>query len=62
MINLYAPAKLTLSLDIKGIRDDGYHFIEAEMVSLNLMDELEISEDEDGIGSIDISFFLIMKD
>ena len=55
MINLYAPAKLTLSLDIKGIRDDGYHFIEAEMVSLNLMDELEISEDEDGIGSIDIS-------
>ena len=45
MINLYAPAKLTLSLEIKGIRDDGYHLIEAEMVSLDLMDELEIYDE-----------------
>ena len=54
MINLYAPAKLTLSLEIKGIRDDGYHLIEAEMVSLDLMDELEI-HDERGNGSIKVS-------
>ena len=54
MINLYAPAKLTLSLEIKGIRDDGYHLIEAEMVSLDLMDELEIY-DERGNGSIKVS-------
>jgi len=51
MVSLRAPAKLTLSLEIKGVRDDGYHLIEAEMVSLNLMDELEVSDDEgnDGI-------------
>ena len=54
MVNLYAPAKLTLSLEIKGIRDDGYHLIEAEMVSLNLMDELEIHDDE-GSGYIEVS-------
>jgi len=54
MVNLYAPAKLTLSLEIKGIRDDGYHLIEAEMVSLDLMDELEIHDDEGG-GCIEVS-------
>jgi len=45
MIYLYAPAKLTLSLEIEGLRDDGYHLVKAEMVSLDLMDELEINED-----------------
>ena len=54
MISLYAPAKLTLSLEIMGIRDDGYHLIEAEMVSLDLMDELEVSDDR-GNGGIEIS-------
>ncbi len=37
---LDAPAKLTLSLRITGVRDDGYHLIEAEMVSLDLADTL----------------------
>ncbi|MDW3213891.1 MAG: 4-(cytidine 5'-diphospho)-2-C-methyl-D-erythritol kinase [Ilumatobacteraceae bacterium] len=36
-----APAKLTLSLQVTGTRDDGYHLIDAEMVSLSLADELE---------------------
>ena len=54
MISLLAPAKLTLSLEIRGVRDDGYHLIEAEMVSLNLMDELEVSDDE-GNGGIEVS-------
>jgi 4-diphosphocytidyl-2-C-methyl-D-erythritol kinase len=54
MIYLHAPAKLTLSLQIKGIREDGYHLLEAEMVSLNLMDELEISRAGRG-GGIEIS-------
>ena len=54
MISLYAPAKLTLSLEIMGIRDDGYHLIEAEMVSLDLMDELEVSDDR-GNGAIEVS-------
>lgn len=35
-----AEAKLTLSLRIVGVRDDGYHLIEAEMVSLDLADTL----------------------
>lgn len=39
-----APAKLTLSLRITGVRDDGYHLIDAEMVSLDVCDELRIRE------------------
>ncbi len=31
-----APAKLTLSLRVTGVRPDGYHLIDAEMVSLDL--------------------------
>jgi 4-diphosphocytidyl-2-C-methyl-D-erythritol kinase len=41
-VTLLAPAKLTLSLRITGVRDDGYHLIEAEMVSLDLADTLTI--------------------
>ena len=41
---LFAPAKLTLSLKVKGLRQDGLHLIEAEMVSLDLMDTLEIGK------------------
>jgi 4-diphosphocytidyl-2-C-methyl-D-erythritol kinase len=37
-----APAKLTLSLRITGVRADGYHLLEAEMVTLDLCDRLEI--------------------
>jgi 4-diphosphocytidyl-2-C-methyl-D-erythritol kinase len=35
-----APAKLTLTLRITGVRDDGYHLLESEMVSLDLADTL----------------------
>ena len=42
MIRLVAPAKLTLSLRMTGLRDDGYHLIDAEMVSLDFHDTLEI--------------------
>jgi 4-diphosphocytidyl-2-C-methyl-D-erythritol kinase len=37
---LPAPAKLTVSLRVTGVRADGYHLIDAEMVSLDLADEL----------------------
>lgn len=37
-----APAKLTLSLRITGVRDDGYHLIDAEMVTLALADTVRI--------------------
>lgn len=39
---LTAPAKLTLSLQVVGVRDDGLHLIDAEMVALDWGDELEI--------------------
>jgi 4-diphosphocytidyl-2-C-methyl-D-erythritol kinase len=35
-----APAKLTVSLRVTGVRADGYHLLDAEMVSLDLADEL----------------------
>lgn len=40
LIVLQAPAKLTLSLRVTGIRADGMHLIEAEMVTLDLADTL----------------------
>jgi len=40
---LTARAKLTLSLRVVGRRDDGYHLIDAEMVSLDLADSLRLS-------------------
>jgi 4-diphosphocytidyl-2-C-methyl-D-erythritol kinase len=37
-----APAKLTLSLRITAVRLDGYHLLEAEMITVDLCDQLEI--------------------
>jgi 4-diphosphocytidyl-2-C-methyl-D-erythritol kinase len=39
---LFAPAKLTLSLRVSGIRDDGMHLIDAEMVTLDFGDTLRV--------------------
>lgn len=44
MIRLVAPAKLTLSLRVTGVRDDGYHLVDAEMVSLDFHDTLELRD------------------
>ena len=38
-----APAKLTVSLRVTGVRGDGLHLIDAEMVSLDLHDTLTFS-------------------
>lgn len=38
-----AHAKLTRTLRVTGVRDDGYHVIDAEMLSLDLADELTFS-------------------
>ena len=43
-----ALAKLTLSLRVTGVRDDGYHLIDAEMATLDLADVLTFS-DGDGV-------------
>jgi 4-diphosphocytidyl-2-C-methyl-D-erythritol kinase len=39
-----APAKLTLTLRVTGVRADGYHLIDAEMVSIDLCDTLTFAE------------------
>lgn len=41
-VTVVAPAKLTLSLRITGVRADGYHLIDAEMVTLDLADTITI--------------------
>lgn len=49
LIRLFAPAKLTTSLRLVGVRNDGYHLIDAEMVSLDFGDSLtvEVHESDD---------------
>ncbi len=44
---LRAHAKLTLSLRLTGLRDDGFHLIDAEMVSLDLHDLVTITPTPD---------------
>jgi 4-diphosphocytidyl-2-C-methyl-D-erythritol kinase len=44
LVTVVAPAKLTTSLRVVGVRSDGYHLLEAEMVSLDLADELDFAE------------------
>lgn len=46
-----APAKLTLSLRITGVRADGYHLIDAEMVSLAWADTLTITAGGSGLSA-----------
>ncbi|MCU1369240.1 MAG: ispE [Ilumatobacteraceae bacterium] len=56
-----APAKLTVSLRITGVRDDGYHLIDAEMVSIDLADELRFTEG-DGLDVIGASGLAVPAD
>lgn len=49
MFTLRAPAKLTLSLRITGVEPDGYHLIDAEMISVDLVDDLVVDEEGDGL-------------
>ncbi|MHB8438473.1 MAG: 4-(cytidine 5'-diphospho)-2-C-methyl-D-erythritol kinase [Acidimicrobiales bacterium] len=44
MRRLSAPAKLTVRLRVTGRRADGYHLLDAVMVSLDLADELEFDD------------------
>ncbi len=48
-IVVMAPAKLTLSLRVTGVRSDGLHRIDAEMVTLDFGDRLVITEGGSGI-------------
>ncbi len=44
-----APAKLTVTLRVTGVRADGYHELDAEMATLSLADELVLDEDGSGL-------------
>ncbi|MGA3214265.1 MAG: 4-(cytidine 5'-diphospho)-2-C-methyl-D-erythritol kinase [Acidimicrobiales bacterium] len=60
--HLRAPAKLTRSLRIVGVRDDGYHLLEAEMATIELADELEIEAGADGFELVDELAFVVGGD
>ncbi len=49
VIALEARAKLTVSLRITGVRNDGFHLIDAEMVTLDLADRLTVSPGSTGL-------------
>ena len=51
MYELEAPAKLTLSLAITGVRPSGFHEIKAEMVTISLTDTIRLYE-----GDTEISY------
>ena len=50
--SLRAHAKLTLTLKMTGVRSDGYHLIDAEMVSLDLHDVITFDPRGSGITAI----------
>ncbi len=50
-VELRAHAKLTLELRVTGVRDDGYHLIDAEMVSLDLHDVLHVAPNDSGLSA-----------
>lgn len=43
-MKIYANAKINLTLDIVGKRDDGYHDLQTVMQSISLCDEIEINK------------------
>jgi 4-diphosphocytidyl-2-C-methyl-D-erythritol kinase len=49
-MQLHAPAKINLSLEIKGRREDGFHEIETLMAPLSLADRLTIERTDDREG------------
>ena len=51
-VSVPAPAKLTLSLRVTGVRSDGMHLLEAEMVTIDLVDTLTF-EPGTGLSVID---------
>lgn len=46
MFSIKAPAKINLSLIVKGKREDGFHELETVMAPVNLEDSLHFSESE----------------
>ena len=53
---VFAPAKLTKSLRITGVRGDGMHTIDAEMVTLDLCDELQLEPGGAGVRVVESGY------
>lgn len=47
-ISVRTPAKINLSLDILGKRNDGYHFVKTIMQAVSIFDEITIEPNENG--------------
>ncbi len=59
-LNLFAPAKLNLFLEVKGKREDGFHELETVMTSVNLFDQMTLylrDENEVTLASRTVSRF-----
>ena len=52
-MRLHARAKLTVSLRVTGLRADGFHLIDAEMISLDLADVIDINVAPESSMSVD---------
>ena len=52
-VTVTAPAKINLSLDVTGRRDDGYHLLESVMQAVDLCDRVTVWQTADG--GIDLS-------
>ena len=51
-VSVRAHAKLTMSLSVVGVRNDGFHLIDAEMVSLDLHDLITIDPARSGVAAL----------
>jgi 4-diphosphocytidyl-2-C-methyl-D-erythritol kinase len=54
-MQLLAPAKINLSFEIKGPRDDGFHEIETLMTPISLFDRLTIEEDAGNRNGVELT-------
>ena len=52
-ITIKAPAKVNLSLDITGRREDGYHLVRMLMQSIDLCDEVTVTRNNSGLITLD---------
>ncbi|MGL5257029.1 MAG: 4-(cytidine 5'-diphospho)-2-C-methyl-D-erythritol kinase [Proteocatella sp.] len=61
-INIIARAKVNLSLEVKGKREDGYHLLSMVMQSIELHDNITIAINKTGKINIDSNVNFIPKD
>lgn len=53
-VSVYAPAKINLTLDVTGRREDGYHLIETVMQTVSLCDKVTVWKTGDGAISLEM--------